>query len=94
MSERLPAPARGVIARHINGETVLVPTRADVASFENIYLLSRVGAFLWQQLDGTRGRDELCRLVRARYAVPTDRDVASDVDLFLGELSRRGLLAS
>jgi hypothetical protein len=94
MSVGLPTPAKGVIARHINGETVLVPTRANVASFENIYLLSRVGAFLWQMLDGTRDRDELCRLVRERYAVPPDRDVAADVDVFLDELTRRGLVAA
>jgi hypothetical protein len=89
-----PAPAPGIIARHVGGETVLVPTRVEVADFKNVYLLSKVGAFLWQQLDGTRDRDELCRLVRDRYAVPGDRDVGADVDTFLAELTRRGLLAS
>jgi hypothetical protein len=93
MKDCLPAAARGVISRHVGGETVLVPTRVDVASFDNVYLLTRVGAFLWQKLDGTRDRDELCRLVRERYAVPAERDVAADVDSFLGELERRGLLA-
>src|SRR5262245_39068460 len=92
MSMHPPTPAPGVIARHVGGETVLVPTRIDVADFKSVYLLSRVGAFLWQQLDGTRDRDELCRLVRDRYAVPPERDVAADVDHFLAELSRRGLL--
>jgi hypothetical protein len=94
MSERLPAPAKGVIARNVGGETLLVPTRVDVAAFDSVYLLSKVGAFLWQQLDGTRDRDELCRLVRERYDVPTGRDVGADVDSFLGELDRRGLLVS
>jgi hypothetical protein len=86
------APAQGVIARHIGGETVLVPTRASVATFDNVYLLSKVGAFLWTQLDGQRDRDELCRLVRERYEVPAERDVSADVDSFLAELGRRGLL--
>jgi hypothetical protein len=94
MRTQPPAPAPGVIARHVGGETVLVPTRIDVADFKNVFLLSKVGAFLWQQLDGTRDRDELCRLVRDRYAVPPDRDVGADVDTFLGELARRGLLGS
>jgi hypothetical protein len=94
MSERLPAPAKGVIARNVGGETLLVPTRVDVASFENVYLLSKVGAFLWQKLDGKRDRQELCRLVRERYAVPAERDVDGDIEQFLGELARRGLLAS
>jgi hypothetical protein len=94
MSMHSPAPAPGVIARHVGGETVLVPTRVEVADFKNVYLLSRVGAFLWQQLDGTRDRDELCRLVRERYTVPSERDIAADVDTFLAELARRGLLSS
>lgn len=84
--------APGVVARNVGGETVLVPTHADVASFDRIFLLSRVGAFLWPLLDGTRDRDELCRLVRERYAVPAAVDVDHDVDAFLTELSRRGLL--
>jgi hypothetical protein len=89
-----PAPAAGVIARNVGGEIVLVPTRLDVAQFHSIFLLSRVGAFLWSSLDGARDRDELCRLVRERYEVPAERDVTADVDTFLGELSRRGLLAA
>lgn len=86
--------AAGVVARHVGGETVLVPTRADVATFDRIFVLSRVGAFLWPLLDGTRDRDELCRLVRDRYEVPASVDVTKDVDTFLTELDRRGLLQS
>ncbi len=89
-----PTTAPGVVARTVGGETVLVPTRADIASFDRIFILSRVGGFLWPLLDGTRDRDELCRLVRERYEVATDADVVRDVDHFLGELSRRGLLAT
>lgn len=89
------SPARtaaGVVARNVGGETVLVPTRADVASFDRIFILSRVGAFLWPLLDGTRDRAELCRLVRERYDVPAEADVSRDVDSFLAELARRGLV--
>ena len=88
-----PAAAAGVVARNVGGEIVLVPTLSEVAQFNNIFLLSRVGAFLWEQLDGTRDREQLCGLVRERYAVPEGHDVGADVDTFLGELARRGLLA-
>ena len=91
MSAARTAP--GVVARTVGGETVLVPTRIDVARFDRIFLLSKVGAFLWPLLDGTRDRDELCRLVRERFAVPAAADVGRDVDAFLGELGARGLLA-
>lgn len=73
---------------------MLVPTRQGIAEFDNVYLLSRVGAFLWQHLDGKHDPDTLCALVREKYKVPTERDVTGDVNNFLGELSRRGLLAS
>jgi len=86
--------APGVVARHVGGETVLVPTRADVAHFDRVFVLSRVGAFLWPLIDGTRNRDELCRLLRDRYAVPADADVGKDVDAFLAALDERGLLTS
>jgi hypothetical protein len=92
MSPARPAP--GVVARNVGGEIVLVPTRADVAHFNSIFLLSKVGAFLWQNIDGTRDREALARLVRERYAVPDGHDVGRDVDAFLGELSKRGLLAA
>jgi hypothetical protein len=94
MSPARPSTAPGVVARHVGGETVLVPTRADIASFDRIFLLSRVGAFLWPLLDGTRDRDELCRLVRERYDVAADVDVGKDVDAFLAELDRRKLVAA
>jgi hypothetical protein len=83
-----------VVTRNVGGEIILVPTLRGVAQMNSIYLLSRVGAFLWENLDGTRDRDELCRLVQERYQVPADCDVAADVDTFLGELERRGLLAA
>jgi hypothetical protein len=92
MSLRQPAAATGVIERNIGGETVLVPIRTGVADFNSVYILSKVGGFLWGRLDGKRTRDELCELVRQRYQVPPDRDLGADIDLFLGDLDRRGLL--
>ena len=94
MSSARPATAPGVVARNVGGEVVLVPTHADIKSFDRIFLLSRVGAFLWPLLDGTRGRDELCRLVRERYEIPAGVDIDRDVDAFIAELDSRGLLSS
>ncbi len=80
------------MARNVGGETVLVPVKVGVADFENVYLLSQVGAFLWEHLDGTRDCDQLCKLITDRFRVPEGRNVAADVDTFLGELARRGLV--
>jgi hypothetical protein len=87
-----PTSAKGIVTRTVGNETVLVPLRTNVASLDSIYLLSQVGAFLWQHLDGTRDREALCRLVTERFRVPEGRDVAADLDTFLGELARRGLV--
>lgn len=89
-----PTAAPGVVTRNVGGETVLVPTRVGVADFRRIFLLSRVGAFLWQHLDGRNDRTALCELVRARFAVGEGHDVGADVDAFLSQLDERGLLAS
>ena len=84
--------APGVVARNVGGETVLVPTRVNVAQFDRIFLLSKVGAFLWPLLDGTRDRDELCRLVRERFSVLAGADVGQVADTFLAGLTARGLV--
>ena len=92
MAPARPAAAKGIVARNVGGETVLVPVKVGVANFENVYLLSQVGAFLWEHLDGTRDREQLCQLITSKFRVPDGRDVGNDVDTFLGELARRGLV--
>jgi hypothetical protein len=94
MHQDRPTAASGVVARNVGGETVLVPVRAGVADFNSIFILSKVGAYIWSQLDGSRSRAELCRLICERYAVPAGRDVAADLDDFLAQLDRRGLVES
>jgi hypothetical protein len=86
-----PVAARQVVARTIAGETLLVPVGARAVAMDRIFLLNKVGSFLWNQLDGQRGREELCALVRSRFAVPEGRDLGADVDRFLDELRARGL---
>ena len=86
------ARQKRVIARQVAGETLLVPTRPGAADFDRIFLLNRVGAFVWQQLSTPRHRDELIDLVKQEFEAAPDHDIASDVDKFLAELDHRGLL--
>ncbi len=79
------------MTRHIAGETLLVPVHAGAAALERIYLLNRVAAFLWEQLDGRRGLAELVALVGSHFAIADPTRVEADVRQFLGELERRGL---
>jgi hypothetical protein len=87
-----PIAAKQVIARTVAGETLLVPVGRKAASLQHIFLLNKVGSFLWSALDGQRTRDDLCGLLRSRFAVPSDRDVGADVDRFVAALSARGLV--
>jgi hypothetical protein len=93
MNSSAPIAAQQVVSRTIAGETLLVPVGERAAGLDTIFLLNKVGAFVWQQLDGKRTRDELCQLVRSRFAVPEGRDLSADVDRFLAALSARGLIA-
>lgn len=79
------------MTRHIAGETLLVPVHAGAATLERIYLLNRVAAFLWDQLNGRRGLAELVELVRSHFGVSDPTRVEADVRQFLDDLERRGL---
>jgi hypothetical protein len=80
-----------VVARSVGGETVLVPIQDRALACEHVYLLNKVAAFLWSQLDGERGVAELSELVSGRFDVDAGQDVDADVRRFLDELERRGL---
>jgi hypothetical protein len=84
--------AKEVVSRSVAGETLLVPIGARAVDLDRIFLLNKVGTYLWTLLDGTRTRDDLCAAVRDRFDVPDRRDSDADVDRFLAALLERGLL--
>jgi Coenzyme PQQ synthesis protein D (PqqD) len=87
-----PVRDEKLITRIALGETCIVPIRNNIAQFEFAFVLKGSAPFLWSQLDGTRDAAALTALVRAKFAIPDDRDVRADVDQFLDELARRGLI--
>lgn len=48
------APSSHVVGRRIGDEFVLVPLAGRGADIEDILNLNKVGAFIWEQLDGAR----------------------------------------
>jgi hypothetical protein len=53
-----------VVGRRIGDEYVLVPLAGRGADLDSILNLNRVGAFIWEQLDGVRtGNDVVAALV-------------------------------
>ncbi len=93
MDSSAPLVVKQVVTRTIGGEVLLVPIGRDAVNMDRLFVLNRVGAFVWQHLDGARTRNDLCALVRAQFAAD-ERAVEADVDHFLSELLQRGLVAA
>ncbi|MGA2470743.1 MAG: PqqD family protein [Solirubrobacteraceae bacterium] len=86
MSEKLRLREAGLEWRTVDGEVVAL----DVAA--SAYLaVNESGRLLWEALGAGTTRGKLIELLTANYGL--DRTVAErDIDEFLAELGRRGLL--
>jgi hypothetical protein len=77
-----------VVGRRIGDEFVLVPLVGRGADIDSILNLNRVGAFIWEQLDGRRPGSEIVDALVQRFEVERPR-AAEDYQDFLSRL--RGL---
>jgi hypothetical protein len=74
-----------MVGRRVGDEFVLVPLAGRGADIDSILNLTRVGAFIWEQLDGrTPGTEVVKRLVE-RYEVER-REAEADYLHFLAQL--------
>ena len=88
MTEQFTVGGPGVAWRETGGEIVVL----DVAG--SVYFgLNGSGAALWKRLADGAGRDDLTAALMAQGPVPEDRAIA-DVEAFLDELRRHGLLTT
>lgn len=69
------------------GGLVVIPRQSKVQ------VLNPVGIKVYSMLDGTHSRDEIVRAVMDEFEV-AEGVARSDVDAFLDELAREGMLAS
>jgi hypothetical protein len=84
--------AEKIVSRTVAGERLLVPIRGKLADMQRIFAMNPVAAFLWDELDGTKGTEDLVAALCARFAVGPDA-ARRDVEEFVGELTRAGLIA-
>lgn len=75
----------GVVGRGVGDEYVLVPIVNRAADLDSIYSLNRVGAFIWEQLDGSTTGDEIVQRILERFEIDETRAV-QDYQLFLAQL--------
>jgi hypothetical protein len=89
---RFRSRAPSVVAREIAGETFLVPVCGNLADLQRVFVLNRVGGFIWERLDAAAGPAEIAAAVAERF----DVDVATataDVARLVAELEAAGLVA-
>jgi hypothetical protein len=70
-----------LVGRRIGDEYVLVPLAGRGADLDSILNLSRVAAFVWEQLDGKRTGAEIVDAVVARFDVERERAEADTLEL-------------
>jgi len=81
------SPSKRIVSRRIGSEFVLVPLAGRGADIDSILNLNRVGAFIWEQLDGkTAGATIVDRLV-GRFEVDRSRAETDYLD-FVDTLRR------
>ena len=62
-----------VVARRISGECLLVPLARRSAALDAVYNLNRVGAFIWDRIDGARPAAAIAADVAAHFDVEPRR---------------------
>jgi hypothetical protein len=73
-----------IVGRRIADEFILVPIVGHGAELDSIYNLNRVGAFIWEHLDGRRSGRAIVEALVARY----------DVEYAAAESDYRGFVKS
>jgi hypothetical protein len=86
------ARAENVVGRDVAGEFILVPIAARGVDLESIFLLNRVGSFIWECLDGRKNGEDLVTQVMERFDV-SHVEAMDDTCRFLSQLESIRLIA-
>jgi hypothetical protein len=89
--EEVYAPSTRVVGRRIGDEFVLVPLVGRGADIDSILNLNRVGAFIWEHLDGRRTGSEIVEALVERFEVEGPRAAEDYLD-FLARLQGLGAI--
>jgi coenzyme PQQ synthesis protein D (PqqD) len=80
-----------MVGRRVADEYILVPIVGHGAELDGIYNLSRVAAFIWELLDGTRSGDAVVSAVVDRFDVDRATAEADYGDLLAKLVSIRAV---
>lgn len=97
MSERIDLnkiyePSDDVVAREIEGETVIVPLSSGIGDIEDeLYTLNDTGQEIWRRLDGRRSPAAIVEELAGEYDAPAGL-IEGDVVGLLEELLARKMI--
>jgi len=80
-----------LVTRDVAGETIIVPIRGHVGDLEGVYTLNKVGATIWQLIDGEKPAHEILDAVTREYNVESG-EAQKDLIDFFKDLEDAGLI--
>ena len=91
ISDPVFRPRGEAILRLLVDEWFLVPIRSSPVDFREIFNLNRVGAYIWEQLDGERPLGAVVDRVVERFDVSPET-ASADAAAFVEQLTKAGLV--
>ncbi|MBN2399004.1 MAG: PqqD family protein [Candidatus Aminicenantes bacterium] len=94
MLDNVFSPSVDVVARKIEGETIIIPIVAGIGDLEDdLYTLNETGQAIWEKLDGEKSIQVIIEELGAEYQAPL-AEIQEDVLGIIGELARRKIIIS
>ena len=80
-----------LLKREIAGETFLVPLGKTVYDSNGLFVLTELGAFIWDRLPEAENPDQILRAILEEYDVE-EKIAKDDLDTFLEKLKKLEIL--
>lgn len=80
-----------VVARQIEGETIIVPIRKGVGDMNSVYTLNPVGTVLWHFMAESHSVPEMVERICSEFEV-TPGQALGDVEGFISSLLEENLI--
>lgn len=90
MLSRIIVQNEDIVSRNIAGETILVPIRGNLADMQNIFTINKIGAFIWERLDGKRPLSETLESLLDHFDV-SSQEAQNDILVFIAQVLETGL---
>lgn len=87
MNTTRPVRKPGITVKDIGGETLLHSTEEEA-----IHILNPTAQLIWELCDGEHTVKDMEQVVKARFSVADEHDVAGDIRRTLEAFANKGLL--